>query len=73
MLERVHSLVTLWSITDEIAFKFTKELYDQIHKGAILGEAVHAARNLCKEEGDPSWLAYELYGQPNMQIKFGDK
>jgi CHAT domain-containing protein len=63
---------TLWSVGDEFAIRFTKEFYTQLSQGIILGESVHKARNLRKENGDSSWLAYELYGQPNMKIKLGN-
>jgi hypothetical protein len=62
---------TLWSVSDEAAAKFSTELYDQLSKGVALGEAVRNARNSCKKYGDPSWLAYQLYGHPNLQVKFG--
>jgi CHAT domain-containing protein len=64
---------TLWSVSDESALTFTKQLYDQLSMGIALGEAVRIARNHCKQTsaGDPSWLAYELYGQPNSTIKLG--
>jgi hypothetical protein len=62
---------TLWSVSDEIAFKFVKELYSELSSGTALGEAVRKARNKCKQSGDPSWLAYQVYGHPNAEIKFG--
>jgi CHAT domain-containing protein len=62
---------TLWRVSDKAAFKFTQELYKQLSAGTTLGEAVQKARTSCKEPGDSSWLAYELYGQPNSPIKLG--
>jgi CHAT domain-containing protein len=64
---------TLWSVSDESALTFTKELYNQLSMGITLGEAVRISRNHCKvtSDGDPSWLAYELYGQQNSIIKLG--
>jgi len=59
---------TLWSVSDETALKFTQELYTELSKGTIIGEAVRIARKNCKKFGDPSWLAYEFYGQPNIEI-----
>jgi CHAT domain-containing protein len=65
---------TLWSVSDQSAVVFTKELYNQLTKGTTLGEAVRIARSICKKAvGDPSWLAYELYGQPNIIIRFGNE
>jgi hypothetical protein len=62
---------TLWSVSDEIAFRFVQELYNELSNGTTLGEAVRKARNACKQSGDPSWLAYQLYGHPNVTINFG--
>jgi hypothetical protein len=62
---------TLWRVSDRAAFKFTQELYKQLSAGIALGEAVQKARTICKEPGDSSWLAYELYGQPNSHVKLG--
>jgi hypothetical protein len=64
---------TLWSVSDETALKFTQELYSELSKGIAVGEAVRTARKNCKKFGDPSWLAYEFYGQPNIKIAFNDK
>ena len=62
---------TLWRVSDKTAFKFTQEIYKQLSSGIVLGEAVKRARTSCKEPGDSSWLAYEVYGQPNSFIKLG--
>lgn len=62
---------TLWSVSDEIALRFVQELYNELSIGTTLGEAVRKARNACKQSGDPSWLAYQLYGHPNVTINFG--
>jgi hypothetical protein len=61
---------TLWSVNSKTAFDFAKELYIELEKGTTIGEAVRVARAKCKKSGDPSWLSYQLYGQPNIQIKF---
>jgi hypothetical protein len=66
-------ICTLWPVSDETALKFTQELYNQLSEGVSLGEAVRAARLKCKKMGDPSWLAYELYGHPNMKVKFPNR
>ena len=64
-------ICTLWSVSDETALKFTEEIYNQLLNGAPLGEAIRTTRLKCKKIGDPSWLAYELYGHPNMKVKVG--
>jgi CHAT domain-containing protein len=64
----------LWSVSDETAFNFVQALYKQLsNRITPLGEAVKRARNDCKQSGDPSWLAYQLYGHPNSLIKLGSK
>jgi CHAT domain-containing protein len=62
---------TLWSVSDVVAFKFIQELYNELSSGTTLGEAVRKARSKCRQSGDPSWLAYQLYGHPNVKISFG--
>ena len=62
---------TLWSVSDDAAFRFTQNLYHKLSEGVTLGEAVRQARNLIRQAGDPSWLAYELYGHPNSHVKLG--
>jgi CHAT domain-containing protein len=59
---------TNWSVNDNIAFAFAQNLYNELSNGATVGEAVRRARNQCKMNGDPSWLAYQLYGHPNSTI-----
>jgi CHAT domain-containing protein len=61
---------TLWSVNDETAFNFVKELYSQLAVGISLGESIKNARIKCKREGDTSWLAYQLYGHPNSKTNF---
>ena len=64
----------LWSVSDETAFKFVKALYNQLSNGVTpLGEAVRRARKDCKQPGDPSWLAYQMYGHPNSIIKLSSQ
>jgi hypothetical protein len=62
---------TLWSVTDETAYKFSQELYQQLSIGTTLGEAIRKTRALYARGKDPSWLAYQLYGNPDQYIKLG--
>ena len=62
---------TLWSVSDETALRFVQDLYTELSIGTTLGEAVRKSRNKCKQSGDPSWLAYQLYGHPNVTFNFG--
>lgn len=61
---------TRWSINDEIALDFSKELYTNIVNGKSIGEATRLARCKCKRNGDSSWLAYQVYAEPNACLKF---
>jgi CHAT domain-containing protein len=60
---------TLWSVSDAVALTFTEELYKQLKEGVPLGEAVRRSRISCKKFGDPSWLAYQLYAHPDMNVR----
>jgi len=64
---------TLWSVSDSTALRFTKNLYEKLASGSTLDDAVRNARNAAREKGDPSWLAYTLYTQPNSEVKLGSK
>ncbi|MDF0682291.1 MAG: CHAT domain-containing protein [Candidatus Nitrosocosmicus sp.] len=65
---------TLWSVRDITAKNFVEELYNQLTTGQVpIDEAVKNARIKCKEDGDPSWLAFELFAPPNLSIKLGSK
>lgn len=55
----------LWIVNDKSAAGFAAEFYRGLLAGKTLGEAVRAARYVAREEGDPSWLAYSIYGHPN--------
>jgi hypothetical protein len=61
---------TMWSVSDESAKLFTRELYHQLKMGTHLGEGVRLSRNVCKRKGDQSWLAYTVYGHPNVRPTF---
>jgi CHAT domain-containing protein len=54
----------LWSVNDRLAFTFAQSFYRGLQKGATLVEAVHGAREAAKGEGDLTWLAYTVYGDP---------
>jgi CHAT domain-containing protein len=64
---------TMWSVNDYISFQFSKKLYEQLCAGTTMGEAVLQARKYCKKigPGNPSWLSYQLYGDPDVYIKLG--
>lgn len=63
---------TLWSVNDRTAFKFTRRLYDKLHAGIPLDEAVKEARLDAKTDGDTTWLAYTVFCRPNAVCRLGD-
>lgn len=69
---------SLWKINSELAARFAVEFYDRLfgrnHGPAMaLGQAFHGARLAIKaiDPGNPTWLAYVLYGNPNAQVVLG--
>ena len=57
---------SLWSIGDNAAQAFTEALYSALIKGKTLAEAAVNAREACRKDadGDATWLAYVVYGNP---------
>lgn len=67
-------IAPLWPVRDKVALAFTRAFYDSLSQGATLGQAGLAARRRLREirPGDPSALAYVMYGHPNARVLFGD-
>lgn len=68
-------LSSLWAITDQQALPFSRLFYNELartDRPATLGNALHTARstirNSSQESGDPTWLAYTLFGHPNARL-----
>jgi propane 2-monooxygenase large subunit len=55
---------TLWPVRSTQASKFAEAFYDALTGGADLGHASLTARQATKDEADPTWLAYTVYGDP---------
>lgn len=53
-----------WSISDPSACNFARVFYRELCAGKTLGAAVRAARLAIRKPGDPTWLAYSVYGDP---------
>ena len=53
-----------WSVYDQPACDFTKELYSRLLAGMPIGKAVQEARLAIKAGGDPTWLAYTVFADP---------
>jgi hypothetical protein len=53
-----------WSVYDEAAFDFAKEVYTRLLDEKPIGDAVREARAKVREGGDPTWLAYTVFADP---------
>jgi len=65
----------LWPVRDEAARAFAHVFYDALWRGETLGQAAHEAREhlrATRPQGDPSVLAYTVYGNPNARVLFGE-
>lgn len=64
----------LWPVRDQAALAFTRTFYGALVRGATLGQAgLEARQHLRKTRpGDPSALAYVVYGHPNARVVLGD-
>jgi CHAT domain-containing protein len=60
---------SLWSVVDGPARQFAVEVYQHLLGGVSLGEAVLLARKAAaRRPGDPTWLAYSVYGDPGATV-----
>lgn len=59
-------LAPLWSVYDSRADLFARSFYRAFAVGTSLAEATRAARGALRRDfpGDPSWLAWAVYGHP---------
>ncbi|WP_234333831.1 CHAT domain-containing protein [Streptomyces viridochromogenes] len=57
---------TLWPVRSDSALRFADHFYDHfVTQGRTLGQASLDARRAIRHQGgDPSWLAYAVYGSP---------
>ncbi|WP_433917432.1 CHAT domain-containing protein [Streptomyces canus] len=62
---------TLWPVRSQSALHFADTFYDQlITHGKPLGQASLTARNAIRgQDGDPTWLAYAVYGSPAATVR----
>lgn len=63
-----------WEISDRLAADFSQSLYDQLGNGVALAQAIFRARQHIRtiQPGNPTWLAYACYGNPDLQISWGN-
>jgi hypothetical protein len=56
---------SLWEVTDTSACTYAQEFYRAALGGHTLAESARQARDAIRDNpGDPTWLAYTLYGDP---------
>ncbi len=61
---------SLWAVRDDSASEFASMLYGNLQSGLTLGEAAMSARQgTAGEPGDPTWLAYAVYGDPRATLR----
>jgi hypothetical protein len=67
-------IAPLWPVRDQVALSFTRTFYGALARGATLGQAGLEARKHLRatRPGDPSPLAYVIYGHPNARVLFGE-
>ncbi len=58
-----------WSIGDRAACEFAKAVYSRLTGGMALAPAVREARAQIRDAGDPTYLAYTLYGDPGARVE----
>ncbi len=59
---------THWEVTDDLAYEFARRFYEQIVAGATIGHAAHEARLAIRDAGDPTWLAYTVFADPDAAV-----
>lgn len=62
---------TLWPVRSESALRFADAFYRELlEEGEPLGRAsLHARRAIRDQHGDPTWLAYAVYGSPAATVR----
>jgi len=57
-----------WSVYDQPAFDFARELYGHLLAGVPIGRAVRDSRLAARGSGDPTWLAYTVFADPLARV-----
>ncbi len=63
----------LWTVTDESARRFARHFYALLLEGDTVAQALHGAREVIRQTGDPTWLAYSVYAHPNARLRIGPR
>jgi hypothetical protein len=68
-------LGTLWAVRSGTAQRFARAFYELlVTAGLPLGQAaLQARRAVAAEDGDPTWLAYSVYGHAATAVAPGDR
>jgi hypothetical protein len=62
-------IAPFWEVEDARALRFAEAFYGLLLQGKPLGEAVRTARLGLERTGNPTWLAYGLYGHPAASLR----
>ncbi len=62
-----------WTIRDDLACEFAETFYRDLASGGSFGEASRKARRRLRRmaPGDPTWLAYRVFADPNGRLVLG--
>ena len=60
-----------WSIYDQPAYDFARELYRRLLGGIPIGRAVQEARTAIEPASDLTWLAYTVFADPLAMVREG--
>ncbi|WP_371135882.1 CHAT domain-containing protein [Reyranella sp.] len=66
-------VATMWNVKNDSAYEFATCFYDHLLAGGTLAEAVRAGRLAAQkheEDGDPTCMAYCVYGEPDTRISY---
>jgi CHAT domain-containing protein len=61
----------LWSVGDSSALTFATAFYQSLFSGETVAIATQQARVAAQQVGDPTYLAYSVYGHPNARVSTG--
>ncbi|MGF6743933.1 DUF7379 domain-containing protein [Paraburkholderia atlantica] len=59
----------MWSVQDGTASLFARTFYEKMVQGVTLVQAMRHARRVAKQAGDPTWLAYSVWGHPLARVE----
>jgi CHAT domain-containing protein len=63
---------SMWEVVDSSASTYAQEFYRAVLGGETLGQAARKGRDAIRDvPGDPTWLAYTLYGDPAATVGTG--